>query len=241
MLVFFPIVVGALPKDGVKRGEKKLWMQLAYLLRAYNLSNKEFKPLDKNHLKKLAVSFYWRWANTFGEYSCIYNVHLIHHLDAMREKGPFCTTSAFRSEGYFGEMAYKAGTTSIGTQIFTNTYLKNITGHRCTRTPRLAPTKSNTPKTRDDLFYTFEQRDEEYKFYVVVGWLESGNMQCHPIVSHGYFDSESGLFFGKVGVNEYVGFSEMVVEVIPSIIAGKALRVANLIIAIPNIVLNECS
>ena len=134
LLYYFPVVVNCLP-NGLRR---QMWLELAYLCRAYTVDEDTYRQLDKSALKDLARKWFRNYSREFGKTNLRYIIHLILHLECIRVHGPFCKISAFPFEGAFGASlrSQQQGTTSQGLQFLRQSYMRPLSGHMCKKTIR---------------------------------------------------------------------------------------------------------
>lgn len=241
--VFFEIVIAPIPAAHLDRA---VWKRFAYLMRAYTLPEDEFHGISKKHLKEVARLCYKMWHSLYGSYNCVYNVHMLAHLELIRKAGPFCTASAFPFEGYFAQMtrSFAPGTTSTGTQIMQTTFLKMLTGHKCVTDIKYAIKADNTGKTRDDLVYTFRKEVGKYRYFQIFKVRPTdGHLICKEINAAMNVDGEgpghTNLNFANVGVHTYGEEMPGFVALNPKDVSGKALHVLDKIISLSHIWLRE--
>ena len=133
ILFFFDIVLNCIPDTYTR--EKKVWLQLAYILRACVLPNKEFKNVSENVILATSKSFYKNYEAVYGEKNCTYSIHLIgNHLLDIKGNVPLTERSAFKYENFYGELRnlFQPGTTAPSKQMLQNCYMKRILeNHNC--------------------------------------------------------------------------------------------------------------
>ncbi len=149
LLVYWPAVKKSLPAEAVKS-----WLLLVYVIRAYLLPMDKFREMqDADDLKEKCGMWYKTFESDFGARNCVYNAHLIWHLDSVHRHGPLDITSAVDYESHYNllKRSYRKGTASTGAQALVNLLLALETGHSCVSTPMLS--MKNTPHTDDTLVY----------------------------------------------------------------------------------------
>ena len=78
---------------------------MAYLVRAFLADDWSFrKDLPSYSLRKLLDDFYERYEEVFGPEKCTYNLHVMSHLDLVRERAPLTESSAFLFERSYGAL-----------------------------------------------------------------------------------------------------------------------------------------
>ena len=129
VLFYLPLVLDVM-QPGLTR---KIWLGYCYLARAYSLPEYAFRRLNKRFLKSIATQWYHDYYRAFGGTNMRYNIHLLWHLERIIVHGPFSEISAFPFEGSFSasNRAQKVGTSSIGLQSMTQSFLRPSNGHRC--------------------------------------------------------------------------------------------------------------
>lgn len=221
-------------------------MDLAYILRAYTISNEEARLVDMVHVGKLQQRFVRLFEMVFGKFNCTYSVHQVLHLDLVRAKGPLTETSAFTFEALFGliRRCFKPGTPNPIKQAFEKIYMKDLKSHCCKRGLSIVSRtkKQKAVRTNDSLFYTFTE-SVGYRFYQMVpachpgGVGGPGHVHCYKIAT--MTDDNDTQDWSRVGVF-FNGTREATVESVPKAdIYGKAIEVGDYIMTVANGVLRE--
>lgn len=237
-LFFFPHVLACLePSDK----ERKLWLFLAYMIRACIVPEKEFKNVNLEDIDFCCDKYYALYESLFGPTNCTYNSHVVlAHLIEMRYHGPLTLTSTFEFESFYGEMrnAFVPGTQSPIKQIFQKTLLKRaLSNHSCKKGIYFSP--NNTPLECNNLIYTFV--DLQYHIYKIIS-QEENQFQCHEfnVTSAKFKDFPKRLVWSKVGVFQDISLDETSTKRISkSQIRGKVLKVSEFLITCPNSILRE--
>ena len=132
IICFFPIVVKCIPNSFKK--EQKTWLQLAYIVRACTISNKEFNEISKKKIEQVAESFYKNFESVYGKHNCSYSVHVFpSHILQIRGDEPLTSKSAFKFENFYAELRnlFQPGTQSTSKQILQNCYMKRQLEFHC--------------------------------------------------------------------------------------------------------------
>ena len=163
-LLFFPAVLECIETQAK---ERRLWLLLAYMIRACVIPNSEFRNIMQCDLRDTCDKFYALYEQLFGLRNCSYSVHIIaSHLQQIRGEHPLTNTSAFKYENFFSEVrkSFAAGTQSTLKQIFQRTILKRaLSFHSCVQ-PIFYSSK-NTRMECNNLVYTHE--NNTYKMYKI--------------------------------------------------------------------------
>ena len=209
------------------------------MIRACILPNAEYEQIDKDIVKYCSDNFYKLYEQLFHARNCTYNTHtMCSHLDKIRVHGPLTFTSAFGFEAFYGEMrrAFVPGTKSPLKQILMNIMLKRVISfHSCKATIYFSPKDTNMEC--NSYIYTFNRND--YQFYKIVS-IEENEFECNVVEkSEAMFQETPTLNWGKVGVFKYGEIKDEVEIVQRHNIAGKLIKVKDLLITCPINVLEE--
>ena len=238
VLFYFSVVVSCIEEN---ENERKLWLLIAYMLRACILPQQEFQKLNLSTISQCCKQFYTLYEKTFGPWNCTYNTHIIcAHLLEIRAHGPLTLTSAFGFENFYGEMrnSFVPGTSTPLKQIFQKILLKRaLDDHTCA--PSIHISNYETPLECNNLIYTYTHG--EYHFYKVVDVQnEEGILNCVKInTTEVFFEETPNLNWDLVGVFQEVSIETEVKNISQKYVAGKLIRVDNLLITCPNNVLDE--
>lgn len=245
IIFFFTIVVKCIEKEFVK--ERRLWLQLAYTIRACVLSNEEFDNISKNTITSLCMSFYKNYESTYGPKNCTYSVHIVAcHILLIRGDEPLTARSAFAFENFYAEMRnlFCPGTLAPLKQIFRNCIVKRLLeSHHCMNSIKYSkmpsPEKIKLGKENNHSVYIYNQEDG-HTMYNIIGDNEDNTFTC---IKQGKFECEfeelKNLKWSKVGVYKLGPTCSQPVRVQKSDIAGKVIHVDNYLITCPNNVLRE--
>ena len=136
ILFFFPIVISSIPEQFER--ERKTWFQLAFIMRACVLPNKQYEQIPPHVINSTADSFYKNYEQVYGENNCTYSIHIIsNHIQQIRGNEPLTSKSAFMFENFYSEMKnlFQPGTISPSKQIIQNCYMKRLLeSHNCEKT-----------------------------------------------------------------------------------------------------------
>ena len=238
-LFFFPVIVDCIEDDA---GERKLWLLLAYSLRACVIPKHEFQQLNHEIIEQCSRQFYTLYEKLFGQANCSYNTHVVGaHLLDMRYHGPLTLTSAFGFENFYGEMrnAFVPGTVSPLKQIMQRILMKRtLNEHVCK--PSINITTYDTALECNNLIYTFTNR--QYNFYKVVDIQNDDEiLNCVKInTSEVFYEETPNLNWDLVGVFKQESIeTENVINIDQKYVAGKLIKIDDLLITCPNNVLDE--
>ena len=238
VLFFFPIVVNCIEETEL---ERKLWLLLAYMMRACVLPKKEFQSIQIEEIHACSVQFYKLFEKLFGAFNCSYNVHIVGgHIVEMRVHGPLTMSSAFGFEHFYGELrhSFVPGTQSPLKQAFQKIMLKRaLSHHSCA--PPIEYTNHETALECNNLVYTY--RHNEYNFFKIVDVVnDDKTLKClkFDIVPH-FFPETPNLRWEKVGVFEQEGIGNDLVNVDVDLVQGKLIKIDNLLLTCPNNILEE--
>lgn len=236
ILFFFPHVLQCMPPNAK---ERKLWVLLAFLIRACILPKKEFSPIDLNEIEQASREFYTLYENHFGQVNCSYNTHIVGcHLIEMRAHGPLTLTSAFGFENFYGEMrhAFAPGTQSTLKQIFQKILLKRVISYHCCENS-IFFSDNDSPSECNSLIYVFKHND--HKMYKIIK-NEKHHVLCYPQGKFKFsFREASDLNWSGIGVYKKGGLNETPTIINKTEICGKVLPVGEFLITCPNEVLRE--
>lgn len=235
ILFFFPLVIDCL-EDNAE--EKKLWLWLAFVLRACVLPQREFNRFDTESIDLYCAQFYKLYEKLFGVRNCVYNTHVVFsHLLQMRIHGPLTLTSAFGFEHFYGEVrnSFVPGTTSVLKQVMEKIFLKRaIDRHSCK--PSFYFTAHETALERNNLVYTYTHGD--YHFYKIMS-IEDEKLHCVKIETCDViYPCLPKLKWNTVG---HFKISRITTEekVIDPKFAGKVIQINDTLLTCPENVLNE--
>lgn len=197
-LFFFPIIVNECIGDYPK--EKKIWLQLGFMLRSCIIPTPEFRLLDVDVIHDTCKQFYCLYEALFGVENCTYNTHVFPcHLLEMRTHGPLTKTSAFGFEAFYGEIqnSFAPGTPSTLKQIFERILLKRkLSPHCCQNTIHFSARE--TPLKSNNLVYVFQ--DATHKMFKIIA-VQEESLVCVKQGKFNYvFPDMPNLPWGKVGV-----------------------------------------
>ena len=236
ILFFFPFIIASF-SPGDK--EIKLWLLLAYSLRACILPTDETLPINFNVIGQCTDNFYILYEKLFGSTNCTYNTHVLcsHILDMRKNNNSLTYTSCFGFENFYSSMrrSYVPGTSSPLKQILSKTFLHRIVStHHC-QTPIYFSSK-DTHLQCNSLIYKFVN-DEYHLFYV--NSIEDDTLICSSLGKHEHQFQGCSLNWSKIGVFKTGAISNDSISVSKNSVHGKIIRVSNLLITCPNNVLRE--
>ena len=236
---FFPLVVECIPELFSK--ERKLWLQIAFVLRSCLISNKEFDLIPNTLIKKTTKSFYTNYESLFGKKNCTYSIHMIlSHILEIRGDKPMTDKSAFKYENFYSEIRnlFQPGTISPSKQILSNCYMKRLMeNHTCERN-FFFDTKKKGKEDNSSVYFIDE--NNEYQFFNIIKINDNETFTCNPQGKFVYkSDIVKDINWERVGVFKVGPYSEEKVTIPRKKIKGKVLRVSDFLITCPNNVLRE--
>ena len=236
ILFFFPVVINCI-KNSEK--EKKVWLLLAYMIRACILPTDEFHCVDLQNLLNSCRQFYELYESLYGQLNCSYNTHIVgSHLIEMRAHGPLTFTSAFIFESFYGELrrSFVPGTPSTLKQILQKVMVKRaLTPHHCES--KIFYSDYSTEMECNNLIYSFQNRT--HNMYQIVSKTKD-EIKCRKLGKYEYKSPHvSNLNWSKVGVYQRGALSSEIEVIREKDIHGKLIQVDNLLLTCPNNVLRE--
>lgn len=242
ILFFFVIIIDCI---GDKYpNEQKVWLYLAFMLRACVIPNTEFDEIELIHVKNASQKFYYLFQKCFGQKNCSYSIHIIgSHLLRIRGDEPLTDRSAFRFESFYSEMKnlFKPGTNSSVKQVLQNTMMKRtLESHYCTKPIKYScQKKPNHGMENNSMIYVLNDKNE-HEIFNIIEMDEQNSFKC---TKQGKYEYRSNLTpeinWSSVGVYEAGPSSEVVKTIKKKEIHGKVLKVNNFLITCPINVLNE--
>ena len=235
-LFFFPIVLDCLPENAK---ERRLWLLLAFMMRACVIPTPEFQLTEIKDIEYCSDQYYKLYEKLFGVLNCTYNTHIVFsHILEIRTHGPLTLTSAFGFEQFYGEIrnSYTPGTVATLKQILQKVYLRrSLSRHTCK--PKITFKLNDTSLECNNLIYTF--RFGEYQLYKIVHISET-DFNCVKIkTENATFRGATTLPWKKVGVFKLNEFSQESVKIKPENVAGKVVKVNDVLLTCPLNVLDE--
>ena len=164
IICLFPIVIECIESQAK---ERRLWLLLAYMIRACIVPNIEYANIDQNDVKEICDKFYALYEQIFGIRNCSYSVHIVStHLTQIRGNQPLTENSAFKYEKFYSEIrkSFAAGTQATLKQIFQTTLLKRaLSFHSCVLP--IFYSKKNTRMESNNLVYIY--KNDSYEMYKI--------------------------------------------------------------------------
>lgn len=236
ILFFFPIVVDCIEEESAQ--ERKLWLFLAFVVRACVLPKKEFQNVDLHEIENYAACYYKLYEKLFGPTNCSYNTHVgLSHILLIRAHGPLTSTSAFGFEHFYGEVrhSFTPGTVSPLKQIMQKILIKRKLGkHVCE--PKLLITTHETSLECNNLIYTY--RNNKYEFFKIKE-IYDDTVKCVKIkTSDVCYNDAPRMKWSKVGHFKLDCITEEE-KIIESKFISKAIRTNDTITTCPDNVLKE--
>lgn len=240
VLFFFPIMVASLEDS---RCEMKLWAYLSYIVRAYCLPDVEFEYVSKRDLQHYVTRFHELLQNKYGVSEMIYNMHIFHHLNYVRDQGALPTHSAFPYEGSFAELrrVLVPGTPNPAKQVIRKLYESiEFMHYRCVKQIRVRP--HQTQKVDDSLFYKYDDSTGHYDFYVArTDSDQTGKLSASRVCVEPANLGLRQLDWASVGVFKMLGENEAEISMCIGDITGKAINCLGHIMTVPDSVIRETS
>ena len=248
ILFFFPVIIDCIEDEFPN--EKRIWLHLAFMIRACVLSNDEFHIVNVDDVKSASTKFYKLFEKSYGQKNCTYSIHVVgSHVLEVRGNRPLTFKSAFKFENFFSEMRnlFKPGTVSPLKQILQNCFVKRLLEfHCCEKTTFFNVEKQpepgkkfNPPKECNSLVYTLTE-SYEIEMFKIVKIIDHDHFQCHV---QGKFKLKLALTpeynWSDVGVFKRGPISEECHVIERNDIRGKVIKVNGYLITCPNNVLHE--
>ena len=238
-LFFFPVIVECIEKNAK---ERKLWLLLAFIVRACCLPNNEFENVLIDAISNCARQFYTLYEQLFSTKNCTYNTHVFaSHILDIRTRGPLTLTSAFSFEAFYAELrhSFTPGTISPLKQMLQNVMMRrSLNHHCCISSIHLSP--KDTQLECNSLIYTFD--NDRYTLYLIesIDVHNDDNLNCYRLGRYPVnFQDAPLLNWESVGVFRIGGISEDCTTIQRSAVKGKVLKVLNFYITCPSNVLRE--
>ena len=239
ILFYFKIVIDCIEEEYVN--ERRVWLFLAYMLRACVIPQNEFQNVNLADIDTCAKKFYTLYEQLFTQMNCTYNTHIIGaHMIEMRVHGPLTLTSAFGFESFYGEIrnSFVPGTSSTVKQIMQKVLLRRVLSkHQCKPTVHI--TNHNTELECNNLIYTYTHRT--YNLYKVVDvQKEDEILNCVKInTCEMFFEETPNLNWDLVGVFQLESIDNEVKNISEKYVAGKVIQIDDMLITCPLNVLDE--
>ena len=239
ILFFFVIVLQCIPDDFPQ--EKKIWLQIAFVMRSCVIPNKEFEKISTNVISNTAMSFYKNFESVYGKKNCSYSIHVFpSHVLQIRGDQPLTSRSAFKYENFYSEMKnlFQPGTIAPAKQVLQNCYMKRqLEQHNCEKSIFFDVQKRG--KEDNSLIYYVDD-NAEYQFFRIIKINDNGTFTCNPQGRYEFkFDLVKDLKWEKVGVFKVGPYSSQEIVVPRNKIEGKVLKVNDYFLTCPNNVLRE--
>ena len=241
LIFFFPIVLDCIEDE--YSNDKKMWLHLAYMIRACVLPNEEFSKINVEVVENACKIFYQLYEELYGQINCTYSIHTSSsHLLRIKGSRPLTYKSAFKFEGFFSELRnlFQPGTVSPLKQILQNCFMKRMLEyHVCEKSLYFSPEKNKTARENNSLIYTYGE-DEKITMYKIFEILDENNFNCKK---QGKFQTSFPLTpeynWSDVGVFKIGPLSDESYVVNINSIKGKVIKVNGYLITCPRNVLNE--
>ena len=236
ILFFFLVVVQCIEPDAK---ERKLWLILAYMIRACVIPDDEYEMINENVVSNCGKQFYILYEHLFHARNCTYYTHSVStHLPKIRTHGPLTMTSAFGFESFYGEMrnSFTPGTRSPLKQIMQKTLIKRTISSHCCKQPIYFSPK-DTAMESNSYIYTYENHN--YNIFKIMS-IDGDSFHCFKVGKYqATFPETPTLNWSNVGVFKAGGISDVMVDIERKNVSGKVLRVLNHFITCPINVLEE--
>ena len=243
VLFYFDIVVQCISSTAQQNYlsdlEQTLWYVFAFQIRALVLPKEEYCDVAESDIKYTNEKFMTSFENLYGTKHSSYNIHMMCHLNRVRDRGPLTETSTFPTESYYSEMrrSYVTGTAATGKQILQNAYIKRQLPHvHCRKSITYRP--DDTSRSCNKYMYIY--RNNNYEFYLFKSINDNGSFNCvrqgkrsfNPLTCN-------NVNWSTVGVFTSSALDTRELEIHPREITGKAMMVLNLIMSCPTNILQE--
>ena len=244
LIIFFPLVIQCVDVKYVT--ERKLWLQLAYIIPACVLSNDEFNVINPDTISSLAQKFYKNYEKVYGSHNCTYSVHVVSsHILQIRGKDPLTSRSAFMFENFYAEMKnlFCPGTVSPLKQIMKNCFMKRqLDPHTCKNSIKYStmPHIDNRNIGKENNHCVYVLKNNVHCMYNIMYKNDDNTFSC---VKQGKFDLKfkevGNLDWKKVGVYQLGPVCSQPVVIREEEIMGKVICFDKYLITCPNNVLTE--
>ena len=249
IIFFFPIVLDCIEDD--YQDEKRIWLHLAFMIRACVIPNNEFRNVNKDLVQSACVNFYKLYEHSFGMKNCTYSIHVvISHLLKIRGNMPLTHRSAFKFESFFSEMRelFHPGTVSPLKQILSNCFVKRLLEfHTCEKQTFFSAEKKPKPgkkfnpgRENNHLVYVYKETTKATTMYSIIEIINENEFQCNI---QGKFQVNMPLTpeynWSTVGVYRKGPISEELHVINRKDISGKVIVVQDYLITCPLNVLHE--
>ena len=237
VLFFFPVVLDCLPPNAK---ERRLWLLLAFMLRACCIPTQEFKQTKLEDIEYCSDNYYKLYEKLFGEINCTYNTHVVFaHTLEMRAHGPLTLTSAFGFEQFYGEVrnSYTPGTVATLKQIMQKVYLRrSLSRHTCK--PQVLFKLNDTSLECNNLIYSFKLG--QYHLYKI-NHISDSEFHCSKIITENVQFPGANLPWNKVGVFKLKDMNVYAesVKINPKNVDGKIVKVNDVLLTCPMNILDE--
>ena len=244
ILFFFVIVIECIEHEFVT--ERKIWLQLAFIVRACVLSNEEYGKINQNIIKAQSEGFYKNYEKMFTAKNCTYSTHIVgSHLMEIRGDEPLPAKSAFIYENFYAEMKnlFCAGTRSPLKQVFKNCFIKRqLKEHQCVSKiiySKMPPMdKLNIGKENNHSVYVLNENG--HSMYNIIDEHDRNTFIC---TKQGKFEAKfnelKNVQWSSIGVYKLGPVCDQPIRIPKKNIAGKVIHVGNYLITCPNHVLRE--
>ena len=238
ILFFFVHVLQCIEQNAK---ERRLWLLLAYIIRACVLPSNEFKYVNLNDIEEASKEFYSLYERLFGPSNCTYNTHIVgSHVIEMRAHGPLTLTSAFGFESFYGEMrqAFTPGTQSPLKQIMEKILIKRALSFHCCNNS-IYFSDHDSPLECNTIIYCYE--NDEHQIYQIIK-VQDDNLLCYKQGKYNFSFKETSdlnLNWSQVGVYKKGGLMQTINVIPKNKVSGKVLHVGEFLITCPLNVLRE--
>ena len=238
ILFYVFLIIKCIPNNFPE--EKKVWLQMTYVLRSCTVPNKEFDSISKESIEATSKSFYKNFESIYGSNNCSYSIHVMcgHPLE-IRGNVPMTEKSAFKYENFYSELKnlFQAGTISPSKQIIQNCFMKRqLDSHICKKKIFYDVPK----KGRENNSLIYYVRENQYQFFKIIKIIDDNNFLCYPQGRHLYkSDLLPNLKWENIGVFKAGPFLEKEVIIKRKDIEGKVIRVDDFLVTCANNILQE--
>ena len=239
LLVFFPIFQQNISEKFKK--ERQVWFTLVFMVRACVLPNEEYEHVNVATIVSASELFYNLYFELYGQQNCSYSIHVApSHLLKIRGNVPFTERSAFAFESFYAEMKnlFKAGTSSPLKQVLKNTFMKRkLEHHVCEKSIFYKAQTKNVTMENNYSVHTFT--NNKHELYIVKD-INGDELTC---IKQGKFVFKTNLLpnydWQSIGVFKLGPTGNKTFKIKKNEVKGKFLNVLNILVTVPNNVLNE--
>lgn len=213
------------------------------MIRSCVLPNEEFDHVSVASIIDACELYYNLFYELYGQQNCNYYLHVVgSHLLKMRGNVPLTERSAFIFESFYSEMKnmFKSGTVAPLKQILQNTIMKRkLEYHVCSKSIFYQEQKEREKQTMENNSFIYTFSNNKHELYVI----KEINGEEFVCKRHGKFEFSTKLMpkydWNSIGVFKKGPIGVQSFSILKDDVKGKFIEVQNMLVTIPNNVLNE--